>query len=613
MATTTLTNFGDTSISQASPAKNYGGTATLTTRAPGGTAGLAAYSLFRGLPSGEDVVIESAYYELFPVADGATATINLYRVTAPWIISKASWSNQPTTDTGTIVGSYTGTFTKDQPIQIPLASLVQAYSTGSVANYGVRLSTTSSTARIFHSANAPVARLRPRLVISYSVKPSTPTGFVATGGASVSVLRPGIPWVFADRAGGLMTGYQFQVNLTNTWTSPAYDSGIVDSSEPLHMWHEDLPAGTTYWYRVRHRNDAGLLSDWSDGHQLKYTPRPSLTVTAPTGTVNGYTPTTAWATSGTQTRFRVRVRASESGIALADSGWLSGDDTSWAPSRALSVAPGTSLVSVVEIDDDVDRVSTPGSPSTTSATSTTYSIAAASGVTPVTDLVVQPAEFGPAALLTWSRSTSPDSFIVERSVDGAPWRPIEVDLGEAAQGGTSYAWYDTTAPPRAELVYRVRPVDDGSMGAAVTTNPIMLRPLFIWLADPADSSWVLPLAGMDQGTWTLGEDSAVLNVLGSDRSIIIHEGIRGYEGMVSGEFVDGLPTIEGLTARQLRDRARRLRAEPTRLWRLSVGDMNLPVIVRNVQIVPVPGYADRFGVACEFYQQGEVPELGWVA
>lgn len=606
--TQVIRTLTDTITSEASPGTNYVRRPTLDVRGGSGRRILTQIKVL-GLPSTPDVVVESAVLRLYPTKDFTAADFQVRRLEKAWTPSTVRWADQPD---GTLIRSFNAAGKKEQPFDIDLTAQVQAWVTGGVKNNGIRLGTTSEawTPRTFHSMNATgtKARFQPVLLLTYSAKPERPEGLTLTGGGAVSLARPTLSWAFADTSGASIDAYQIQTNGNDVWTLPAYDSGTLTAVEPVHVWHEDLPFDSPVWYRVRHRSTNGRWSDWSEGYEFVRRAKPTLTVTSPSGAIARYTPSVTWSLSGgTQTQFRVEIEHVASGFIIANSKAQRGAGTVWEPADMLKMPPGAALRAKVTVLDDVERLSTPGDPVGITAVSPEFYVGAGTTAPNISGLRASfDGRFAPA--LTWTVSAAPDGFVVERRIDEGEWLPIAVPLSAVTIESGVYRWRDITAPGRRRLEYRVRAEVDGSHGAASAVVAIKTRPIYVWLVDPDDPDWSVALAGELAVEMEMGEDSQVVNVIGSDRAVLIHQGFRGYEGSVTGEFYDDLPAV-ALSAQEMRTRLHRTKTQPTHVWRLVFADLNIPVVVRAVSAVPTPSNEDVYGVSLEFYQQGELDFL----
>ena len=608
MVLRTVATINDTITSEESPSTTYSRRPTLTMRATSG-ARTFGYVSARGLRPDPRAQVNSAVLRLFAAETATSSTHTVRQVLAGWDASTLRWGNQPAGPGPTITTEVTA-LVADQPVDFDVTSEVARWLTSGAPNYGFRLenSATVRDGRSFHSVNATgtKAAFRPALLVDVSYPPDAPAGVTPVDGSVVTTSEPVVTWQYGGIDVAPMLAYQVQTNPNDVWTSPATDTGEVASTVPQHQ----LTGidGDDTWFRIRHKSVENRWSDWSDGSRLSFEGLPAVTITSTESSTSDPSPTTTWTvTGGTQVAFQVLLRrGSLNGPVVADSGVLVGDDGQWEPARNLSVPIDADLFREVRVWGSTDHAATVGQPAYSSATYGPFVIAPAAAIDPATELAVSSTEASPAASVSWSLAATPDSVIVERSIDGGDWRRFELEVADVALGGGGYLWRDVTAPAEHVLTYRVRPVVNGSMGQAPNQASVTLRASFIWLADPDDADWVLPVAGPDAGVWALGEDSSVYNVRGSDRSTLIHEGFRGYEGSVSGTFP---PTIRDwpFSAQDLRDRSWRTKAQPTKVWRLVIADMNIPVTVRNVNPVPMGGDKIRFGFSLDFLQQGELP------
>lgn len=597
---TELRAITDTVIAENYPAKNYGGITYLRPRNVTDRRVVAPIQVPM-IPPYPGAVITSAVLRYFAAEVFPSATFTLYKWTGKWAASTITWSNRPST-AGT-AATVTDSGAVGKAFDFDITSTAQAWLAGT-PNYGLRLDTTSTAAngRAFFSSRGP-AQYRPVVLVEWSAPPAAPYGFRATGGAQVSVASPVLPWVYSDPAGLPMAAYQYQQNSVDSWGSPSVDTGEVASSVPQHQ-ASGLTDGQDFLYRSRHKNSAGIWSPWSEAQESGRTNKPTLTVLTPGAVANDVTPTVSWDLDATQSWAEVKVAGTTTPLSVT-SPRLDEDAADWEVTRPLNGPEGEVWNGYVRAADDVLRASTPGDPAYVEA-AFSFTIEPADGIATVTSFVVDPDEVLPAPRLSWRRTDAPDGWRVARRVEGGLWVYLEVGVGESAEGGTAYSWADVSAPPQRDLEYRVHPLVNGEMGEAPVVQEFKSEPRYIYLLDPDDPTWVLPVAGNDQGTWELAEESSVVTPRGSDRSYLVHEGLGGYVGSISGLFYSDLPYVGGLTAQQMRDRAWRLKREPLKVWRLVLGDMNIPVLVHRVNPTPRPGPEVSFGVSFQFLQQGEL-------
>lgn len=604
----TLRSISDTYVSQSKSSTNYVDAPRLGMRT-GGSGN--AYALLRpsGLPVGSDVTIVSATLKVFNNATwSGSVTLTAKRVTSSYSASSVKYTTQPTVTTTSSAAVTKSGAVAGTEWDLDITAIAQTWASGT-SNYGVRLEVTGTTALYIHAANASGANsaFKPVIEIVWSGSPETPTAMNPDSGRQVSLASPTITWAYSDPAGGTMKAYQLQMNTADVWTSPAYDSGVVTSSLPQHTLTTTVALATPMFYRVRQQNSAGKWSAYSATATFGRTAKGTLTLTNPAVSPNNFvtelTPPITWTFTGTETKWQVLTTAAArfaDGSGFADSGEQSGTDLAYTSPAPIYFDPTTGLASVtLRVWDNVDRASTPGDLPYVEVTRTfTFAPGSITGGA-VTSLAFVPDATLPFGKLTWSRATAPDSFTIVR--DGVAVA-TDVAPGDLLVSGTSYAYSDPTASPRNTHTWRVDAVVNGVASTSSPTVTGTIEPVSVWLLDEDDPSWYIAIEGED-GTWSMGEESEMHEVRGSDRQVLITEALRGYEGTFSGRLLDGLSV---LTAQELRDRVWDLKQNPTHTWRLVLADMNIPVVIRNATVTPSPEADLQYGLSFEFYQQGEL-------
>lgn len=217
----------------------------------------------------------------------------------------------------------------------------------------------------------------------------------------------------------------------------------------------------------------------------------------------------------------------------------------------------------------------------------------------VTALAVSDLSPIPAAYLTWTRSTAPDSFIIRRN---GVIVASGLTSGALGTGGTGYAYTDRGAKPNQSVTWTVQAVVNGKT-SSVNPNVVgNLKPVGIWLQDPARGLSV-QLIGQESGTWNMGELSTAHAPVGSKNSVLITQALRGYEGSVSGEIMDTSVN----TVAQKEATLWALKSTPGRTYSLTLADMSIPVVISNVVVAPTPGNEIVKAVSFDFYQQSDLP------
>jgi hypothetical protein len=103
----------------------------------------------------------------------------------------------------------------------------------------------------------------------------------------------------------------------------------------------------------------------------------------------------------------------------------------------------------------------------------------------------------------------------------------------------------------------------------------------VWLTDPTTDLDVFIASGQVNGLQMV--DQADVHVpLGSPRSIKITQGMRGYEGSVSGLLID----YAGFTADQWADRLMQLKADPSNILVLTTQHETFRCAVGNITVTP---------------------------
>jgi hypothetical protein len=178
----------------------------------------------------------------------------------------------------------------------------------------------------------------------------------------------------------------------------------------------------------------------------------------------------------------------------------------------------------------------------------------------------------------------------------------DVDPATLFVSGTNYAYTDPSPSPGTANVYEVLAIVNGVASASNPTTTLTISTQGIWLADLTRTTEVL-ITGKADRNFTYGESSEVLEVVGSTQVVLVTQALRGVEGTISGSLHSGLLGLS-TTAQQWRDALLTLKARAgQRLW-LTVGDITMQVVIRNVSISPRPTAQLSFDVSFEFFQVG---------
>lgn len=602
-----LNNVTDAYTSQASATKNYASADAIGLRTGSGVSAYGWMKLTSSLnlpPSAALTLGKIRLYNRDAWSGSRTLTIEL--VTTAWDVSKLTWAKSPTV---TVVGAVS--VTKSSPAKgaewlfdvLPLVAGPIAAGTF----YGLRVRTSSTVREYLTSTESRIGN-KPTFEFEWTTAPATPAALNPSQARAVSLARPTFQFDYRDASiGSAMAAYQLQLNYGSaSFVSPSFDSGTVASSRPEHTFTTDLTPDTSFFWRVRVKS-ATEWSDWSAPAESIRKAKGVVTITAPAESplniVAEYTPPKAWTFSGTQAAYQViDTDSANTSIVYADSLRQPGTASTYS-SPVPQVFTGGLARTVVRVWDNIARADTPGDPSY-SVAARTFTLEYESSVSPVTNFSAVPSASTPVVALTFDRSTAPDSFTILR--DGLPWQ-VGLEPGDLLTSATHYAYIDTTASPRTPHTYTVVAVVNNVGASDSPTQTVSIEPMYIWILDERDPSWSVALAGQEGGAWGLGEQSQMIEIIGGDRLLLQSQAMRGYEGSVSGGLYSSLPGVSGLTAQEMRARVWDMKRNPTRIYRLVLSDINIPVIVRNVNVAPTPHAELDYQVSLEFYQQGELP------
>jgi hypothetical protein len=280
------------------------------------------------------------------------------------------------------------------------------------------------------------APLAPELLL-----PESGTQVSATEDASLSwAHRPSVPGGYSDayriRFREVGSGTWEWVNASGT--AEASETTVTSLASSATLAAAELTAGVSYEWQVATREALdGLWSDYSGSSTFDAVSPPSVTVSAPTGTVSeDLSPTAVWSPTtpeGSQTAFRVRV--ADLGF---DSGPVQGSATSYTLRADLGWQNGDAYTLEVQVQQ------TGGSWSPWASTSFTVS-----WTPPADPTISATAELGGVEVVTTSGGETID---LERQIDGGAWERVL----SSANAGT---FLDVLAPFGVQVAYRARTLD----------------------------------------------------------------------------------------------------------------------------------------------------------
>lgn len=534
-------------------------------------------------------------------AESGSKTVTLKKVTQNWNISKTVYNNAPT-----VTATDAKALTKSSPAAntewaFDVTTHMQAVADGAQW-FGWSLDLNSTDLMYFYSTQA--SGYKPVLEVVWTTAPDMPTQLSPAANRAVSVAKPILRFNFTDTSGSTtLQAIQVQINATNVWTSPTFDSGTVTTTAPQLDLSGTAYAGltdgsSTYW-RVRVQDGSSQWSPWSAGTQFKRVTKGTLVLDNPP--VAGFsepTPPVTWTLTGrTQKAYQVFV-SDLAGNQVYDSSKIMSATASHTIGPNAIKHSGWSYVFTVLVWDNQDRETTPNDPTYLRVNRTVSYVydAAVGGATGLTAVALTPR---PGVQLAWSRASAPDKFVVWR--DGKLLY-YDVDPGDWNTGATTYAIKDPYADPKRAHSYVVTAVVNGatsSVNPAVNVTPDSNG---IWLVDVARNIQV-QLLDTESGDWSMREQSAVHSPIGGTKSVLITQALGGYEGSISGLIT----SHDSVDIDSVEADLWLLKSTPGQTYWLTASNITIPVVISNLEIAPMPDANLQKRVTFSFYQQGELP------
>jgi len=582
MSSATVTTGIDSYVASDHASTNYGTAKSMIIRDP--SSGVTAYGfLWLKSPAPPGATIISAMLRLFGKGTFSSLAVTAARIAASWSESKLTYTNRPTA-TGTTV-TVTQANTDGAEWDFDVTALFQTISNGA-ANYGLRLTTTGTRAE-FYSLNSGV--FRPQLDVTWSDAPNTPHTLSPSGGRSVSIAKPVVRCDYVDVSGSTqMAAIQVQIDAAGNFVTPGFDSGTVAASLPeldlSTTAYAGLTAGTSTQWRVRVQDAAGIWSGWSDPATFARTAKATLTITNPAAPASNFvsesTPPISWTFTG-QTAYRVQISLdSDPAHPILDTGKITATTTTYTlPAKVLTVQGATYRVTV-DAWDAVSREATPGDlPNVEAFRAFFFNLSAT--VATVTSLTAVPDATGlPAMVLTWNRSTAPDSFAITR--DGS-FIAANIVPADVFVSGTQYRYTDRGVAPNLSHTWSVQAVVNGITSASNPTATAQTKgSTAVWLSSPNLGLFV-PVVITGQAAYDMPETAAVYYPVGPGAAVRVTQGRRGLEGSISGRIT----TYAGTPAATWVTNMLTFKAQPDTELYLLMGAQALRVVIGAVVLAPL--------------------------
>lgn len=566
-------------------------------------------------PAGATIVSATLYL----YQDGAFAgsvTLSGQPAATGWDQTEVTWNTKPAS-TGT-----TTTVTKNNPADGTEWALdvTAAYSAiaGGLANRGLRLTSNHASVLKFYSPEAE--KLRPRLVVVWSVPPEKPDTLIPSG--FVSKAKPVVSCDYTDHNGVTeVTSMQVQVDPDNDFTVAAYDTGEQAVSVPEIDLNTVAPAyggvanGATTWWRCRVKGTDGIWSPWADSVSFTRSDKPALTITspaaAPNNTVSEFTPPITWTFPG-QTHYQVLLARAVDGVVVYNSGIkpsASGSHTI----PAGNLVDGVTFRVIVRCWDDVDREDNTADPTYVEATRD-FTVAYSAAVTaPVSLEVTQPRLDGqpaPWADIVVVRATQPDTWTVVRDGAAIVTDSETGDFFTVDPDGITYRGRDVTGRLEVPHTYKVRAEVNGALSSGGPTGEITLQSEGVWLIDPKVGGKAVIIGDRDIIDSDQAEEGTTYRPLGGGNVVRVVHGINGLSGAVQGGMIRDRFDDDAYTWAAMEETLNEFKARPADTFRLVWADLNIPVVIGDIKVDPHPrtmrGRVLK-RVAFRWWQNGEFP------
>lgn len=322
--------------------------------------------------NGTEVIHGDLILTLAEAMPAGTYIFTVKAIDAAWDASLVTYNTAPAVRATTGTTTESGLVAGDE-ITIDITTIldesVSLEGTTGQQWFGLELTVNGSEEIVFYGAQS--IQYRPRIKKEVSRPPEAPFNLRPTSGLHVSELKPYFAWDFRDLDGeDTLSMIQFQLDTTDDFETPSYDSGEVasttsffDSNSPPtgSAAFANLTSTNSYYWRARHADSHGVWSEWSDPQLFTVTTKGTFTAD-PTPTVP--TPTISWSLSVTQQAYYVLIERYEGGAWVThwEQPWTTGTTSEVTLPATHVLQEGVSYRRTVRVTDTTDRASTPGDP-----------------------------------------------------------------------------------------------------------------------------------------------------------------------------------------------------------------------------------------------------------
>jgi hypothetical protein len=596
MPTSTQVIAYDAGANAGSTSKNYASIKTI----PLSSSPVQDASLYAPVPFALGSTIVSATLNLYQTAaaTGGTRTLTVRRLATQFVESTLTYANRPgvTGATATVAQGNGGVSGRVWALDV--TAHMQEVSSGAPW-YGFRI--TSDIATLMSIYSSENTTFQPTLTVNWTTAPQTPTNLSPAGGRAVSVGTPTFRFDFVDTVDDSISGLQIQYDTSSSFVSPTFDTGMIAATQNTWTPVTSITVGTTTFWRVRTRDQSGLISPWSVPVSFVRTAKGSTTITNPAVSPNNYvteaTPPITATHSLAVSAFQIFITDPTYATVFHDSGKITNSTIAYTLPAGVLTSTAVTYRVTTRVWDTVVREATAGDPPYVD-TFRDFTFNLSGTVTPVSSLAIGAPGISHGAVITWTRATAPDAYVLR--VDGLVTGP-EIVPSDVFVSGTSYAfgWYGAT--PKVAHVVEVLAVVNGVTSASNPTVNLTTVPEGVWLSTEQGGNPIC-LTGEDMPTWGSTELSQAHQAVGSPYAVVRTQTLGSAQGSYSGWLNGAQYKLESISLDTWRTRAKALGSPAGQKLRLCLTDTNIPVYISNLVVEPATEDGD-VRVSFNFYER----------
>ena len=525
-------------------------------------------------------------------------TITVAPAASGWQASTITWSNQPTTRSGTATAVNGSPQVDGSAVVFDMTALVQQVATGGFSHFGWRVSTNAAAVQKLATFDAGV--LSWTLEYEYDEPPDAPSA-LAPNGTVAGAAKPVVTFDFTEYGATQSDLAMVRVETDNDQNgSVDWDSGwlaAVDPSLDLAAagMTGTISSGQSVNWRVAVQDQSGDQSTFSDWATYTYYPLPTLTLDSPAAGVM-YDPTSdvlahvGGGGGSTLAAYRVQVTDGDDRSSVRyDSGKRKATDpANIAEALPLRNSDGSRIFTDddnfqihVRAWDNRDRQATPGLAAHVDVWATVH-FDDNGALAKVSSFQATQVDQTPFVQLTWTDVAAADAYLIAR--DGV--HIARLTSADVVVGVSTYSWTEPDPPaPADNHIYAVRRLTVGVGRSAPRRDSIKIFPQGLWLLRANGDSVRLSYTSSDAGlTLRLAERRATYSPVNLPHSVDIltaYEGLSGHAGLSVCDM-DDQSIHEALRVLDA------IKTHSTDSVRLIYADVSKPVLVSNMSVVPSP-------------------------